>query len=283
VLAIAALAVATACGRGNAEEQFLRLYVFDCGTLQFTNAEPYQLRQEEVARTDMSMGCYLVVHPKGTLMWDVGAVVDSSWKPSGSIERLHIALPDKQERDVTIVKTLKSQLASAGYSPADITFLAFSHYHWDHIANANDFAGATWLVRKAERDIMFSTPPPSSRTIPENYSGLARSKTILLDKEDHDVFGDGKVVLKFTPGHTPGHQVLYLELPKTGRVALSGDLYHYPEERTLKRIPVRDNQAQTAASRAALEAFLEKTHAQLWIQHDITAHEKLKKAPEFYD
>jgi glyoxylase-like metal-dependent hydrolase (beta-lactamase superfamily II) len=196
---------------------------------------------------------------------------------------LHIALPDKQERDVTIVKTLKSQLASAGYSPADITFLAFSHYHWDHIANANDFAGATWLVRKAERDIMFSTPPPSSRTIPENYSGLARSKTILLDKEDHDVFGDGKVVLKFTPGHTPGHQVLYLELPKTGRVALSGDLYHYPEERTLKRIPVRDNQAQTAASRAALEAFLEKTHAQLWIQHDITAHEKLKKAPEFYD
>ena len=281
-LVVVLLLAVTSCARGAAEEQFLHLHVFDCGTLQFTNAEPYQLRQEEVARTDMSMGCFLVAHPKGTLMWDVGAVVDETWKPTGRTERIHIVLPDAQERDVTMVKTLKSQMASAGYSPADITYLAFSHYHWDHIANANDFANSVWLVRKSERDIMFSTPPPT-RTIPGNYSALARSKTILLDKEDHDVFGDGKVVLKFSPGHTPGHQVLYLDLPKTGRVVLSGDLYHYPEERTLKRIPLRDNQAQTAASRSALESFLKQTRAQLWIQHDITAHEKLKKAPEYYE
>jgi hypothetical protein len=40
---------------------------------------------------------------------------------------------------------------------------------------------------------------------------------------------------------------------------------------------------QTAASRIAIEAFLKKTGAQLWIQHDFTANAKLKKAPQYYE
>jgi len=265
------------------QPQALRLYVFDCGTLHYDNADAYQLKKEEVARTDMSMGCFLVKHPAGTLIWDVGAVADGGWTPTGSPVRMHIVLPDKGERDVTMVKPLKAQLLEVGYSPADITYLALSHYHWDHIANANDFAGSTWLVRKAERDLMFSTPPPD-RTIPANYSALAKSKTVIIEKDEYDVFGDGKVILKLFAGHTPAHQVLFVDLPKTGPVVLAGDLYHYPEERTLQRIPVRDfDKAQTAASRAAMEVFLKEKGAQLWIQHDITANEKLKKAPEYYD
>jgi hypothetical protein len=43
------------------------------------------------------------------------------------------------------------------------------------------------------------------------------------------------------------------------------------------------NKEQTAASRAELERFLKKTGAQLWIEHDIIANAKLKKAPGFYE
>jgi N-acyl homoserine lactone hydrolase len=261
----------------------LRLYVFDCGQLNYNNATNYQLKADEVARTDMGMGCYLIAHPKGTLMWDVGAIPDGSWKPTGSPVRLHFMLPDKTERDVTITKPLKTQLTAAGYSPKDIKYLALSHYHWDHIANANDFAGATWIARKTEHDIMFSAPEVE-RTIRANYNKLGKAKTIIINNEDYDVFGDGKVVMKLTPGHTPGHQVLFLDLPKTGKIVLAGDLYHYPEERTLNRIPPRDfNPQQTAASRTALEAFLKQSGAALWIQHDVAAHAKLKKAPEYYE
>jgi hypothetical protein len=78
--------------------------------------------------------------------------------------------------------------------------------------------------------------------------------------------------------------VLFLRLTNTGPVLLSGDLYHYPEERTLNRVPTTEfNAAQTVASRAAVEAFLKQTGAQLWIQHDLTANAKLKKAPAYYD
>ena len=65
---------------------------------------------------------------------------------------------------------------------------------------------------------------------------------------------------------------------------LSGDLYHYPEERALHRTPtIEFNVEQTRASRAALDAFLKRTGAQLWIQHDFAGNAKLKKAPDYYE
>lgn len=98
------------------------------------------------------------------------------------------------------------------------------------------------------------------------------------------MFGDGTVVIKRAPGHTPGHQVLYLKLAKTGGVVLSGDLYHYPQMRALERVATFDfDQEQTRSSRADIEAFLKKTGATLWIQHDFTANAKLKKAPDYYE
>jgi len=253
----------------------LRLYVFDCGTLDIPDTSAYQLKKEEVATTKMSVPCFLVAHPKGTLMWDVGAVPDSSFKPGGGHAPLRYA---------TTTRRLTDQLADVGYAPADITYLSISHFHWDHVGNANLFAPtATWLVRKLERDIMFGEPP-SPRTEPANYSGLKNAKTQIISKEEYDVFGDGSVILKSTPGHSPDHQVLFLKLAKTGPVLISGDLYHYPEERKLNKVPTTEfNAAQTVTSRANVEAFLKKTGAQLWIQHDFNATAKLKKAPQFYE
>ncbi|HEV3332086.1 MAG TPA: N-acyl homoserine lactonase family protein [Bryobacteraceae bacterium] len=252
----------------------LRLYIFDCGTIHTTNADTYSLKKEEVGSTEMAIPCILVAHPKGTLMWDNGDIPDSAFKPGGGPAAAGV---------VTQARPLLPQLAEVGYTPADITYLAMSHYHGDHVANANSFAGSTWLVRKVERDRMFSDVP-IPRSDPANYSQLKNSKTVIIDKDEYDVFGDGTVIIKSTPGHTPGHQSLFLKLAKTGPVVLSGDLYHYPEERTLHRLPVSEfNKEQTAASRAELEVFLKKTGAQLWIQHDFLGNAKLKKAPAFYE
>lgn len=252
----------------------LRLYIFDCGVIHTTNGDAYSLKKEEMASTEMSIPCILIAHPKGTLMWDNGDIPDRAFPSGGGRATLGVVTQDTP---------LLPQMAAAGYAPSDITYLSMSHYHGDHVANANSFAGATWLVRKVERDRMFA-PEPITRSPLENYNGLKDSKTVLIDKDEYDVFGDGTVVIKSTPGHTPGHNVLFLKLKKTGPVVLSGDLYHYPEERTLHRLPVAEfNKDQTAASRAELEVFLKKTGAQLWIEHDIVGNAKLKKAPAYYD
>jgi glyoxylase-like metal-dependent hydrolase (beta-lactamase superfamily II) len=183
---------------------------------------------------------------------------------------------------------LQSQLAEIGYKPSDVTYLALSHYHYDHSANANAFAGAMWLVQKPERELMFSGPlgpsspnSPTAETTAARFAALQNSKTILLDG-DHDVFGDGSVVIISTPGHTPGHQSLLVNLPKTGAILLSGDLYHYPAEREQKDFTpfaALGDPAKEVVSKAKVEALLKEKRATLWMQHDLIANEQLKEIP----
>jgi glyoxylase-like metal-dependent hydrolase (beta-lactamase superfamily II) len=256
--------------------------VLDGGTLE-SDPTRYRLTKEEVAATQLSVTAFLIVHPKGTLMWDTGAIADDSWTPSGKPVARRLVLSNGQERRVTLRQTMKAQLAAIGYAPSDITYLALSHFHWDHTANANQFAKSTWLARQVERDAMLPDPAPDPPQ-PSTFAELRNGKSITIPLDDHDVFGDGAVVLKLAKGHTPGHQVLYVKLAKTGGVVLSGDLYHYPEERTLNRLPTFEfNVEQTRTSREALEIFLKTTAAQLWIQHDFTAMARIRKSPNFYD
>ena len=258
-----------------------RVYVFDGGVLASETAR-YRLTDADVEAVELSVASYLIVHPRGVLMWDAGAVADHE-RSGGLGYEQRLVRRVNQERFVKLAPTLTSQLAAAGYKPSDVTHLALSHYHWDHTADANLFAGAQWLVTKLEHDKMFSADPPGG-TRPETYTALKNSRTTLITAAEHDVFGDGTVVIRQATGHTEGHSVLYVKLAKTGGVVLSGDLYHYPAERTLKRLPTFEvSETETAAARAELEGFLSRTGAQLWIQHDLVAHRKLKKAPEYYD
>jgi N-acyl homoserine lactone hydrolase len=273
---LCALIAASVMAQGHKAQppKSVRLYVIDCGTLDIPDTSPYGFKKEELASAAMSAPCFLIAHPKGTLMWDTGPVPDSNFRPGGGPATMRYA---------TSTKPLTARLAEIGYAPSDITYLALSHFHWDHVGNSNLFAGATWLVPRAERDIMFAEPP-SPRTEPQNFSALRNSKTVYITTSDYDVFGDNTVVIKAAPGHSPGHQVLFLKLRKTGPVVISGDLYHYPEERKLNKIPTTEfNADQTVASRLAIEAFLKKTGAPIWIQHDKTANAKLRKSPAFYE
>jgi glyoxylase-like metal-dependent hydrolase (beta-lactamase superfamily II) len=165
--------------------------------------------KEEVGeKQSFAVPCYLVVHPKRTLMWDTGVVPDA--QVNGSTQGISV-----------VTKTLKSQMAEIGYTAADIKYLALSHLHSDHTANANDFAGSTWLVHQNERDAMFAPPPPPGagrgRGGPQataTYDKLKDSKTVILTEKD------GTVVIMYAPGH----QVLFLRLKESGPILIAGDL-----------------------------------------------------------
>jgi len=137
-----------------------RLYVFDCGLFLARENAPaaYHLQRDQVADTRMAVPCYLIVHPRGTLLWDVGVIPDA---------QIGATLGG-----ATSTRTLRSQLAEVGYQPSDITYLAFSHAHKDHSANANDYAGSTWLTPLAERDFMFAGNNPR---VDVSYYGAAAS------------------------------------------------------------------------------------------------------------
>ena len=260
-----------------------RLYIFDCGLINVNRAgtERYKVTPEEVGETRFSVPCFLVVHPKGTLMWDLGIVPDDTVEARARGEQGNTTATSAAV--ATVTRTLRSQLADLGYRPSDITYFAFSHAHVDHNANANLFAGSTWLARPAERTFMWEDG--NTRVNRTFFDSIKTSKSIDLDRDEYDVFGDGAVIIKAAPGHSPGHQVLVLRLANSGRVMLAGDLYHYPQERTLKRPPpdTEFNVQQSAASRVMIEEYLKRTKTEIWIEHDFAANAKLKKAPAYYD
>ena len=248
----------------------VRMYVFDCGVLKI--ADPMQLfglKKDEVGATDLSDAAYLIVHPRGTLMWEAGLVPDANIGAANA----RPGAPTTRLRDL---------MAVVGYQPAGITYFAISHGHGDHTANANDFQASTWLASKPEYDAMFADKAPRFYT-PATYSALKNVKTVFI-KDDHDVFGDGTVVIKQTPGHTPGHQVLIVKLAKTGPIALTGDLYHYPEEVNRREVaPAQGDQEITLKSRDALVDYLKTIKGQMWITHDLIGFSRLKKSPEYYE
>src|ERR1700742_2307930 len=157
----------------------LRLYVLDCGKINVANGDSMGFKPGELANSNMVTPCFLIVHPKGTMIWDTGEIPDSAFA-SG-------VTPQTQGAFV-VDRPLLPQLAALGYRPADITYLALSHYHGDHVANANAFAGSTWIVQQGDRDAIFG-PRDSAKKLggvgdPAYFTDLAKSKTLLLKGED---------------------------------------------------------------------------------------------------
>src|SRR5690606_23776010 len=153
----------------------------------------------------------------------------------------------------------------------------------DHTGNANDFADATWIVQRAEHDFMFGAAPQGIIDT-DTFAELRDAEKIILEDEDYDVFGDGTVTILSAPGHTPGHQVVAVQLANAGTVVLAADLSHYPEERTTGRVPAFEFDAERArASREKIERVVTENDAALWIEHDIATHAALPKAPDYVD
>jgi glyoxylase-like metal-dependent hydrolase (beta-lactamase superfamily II) len=174
----------------------VRLYVFDCGVLK-------QASRRHTASRARRSGRRISPTPATSSPIRGHAALGRGHHPrrpgEGRWSEVQAANGTNTART-----TLRSQLAAIGYSARDITYLALSHGHADHVANANEYAGSTLLLQKAEWNAMFGA---EAQKLPlfAAYGALESSKTVLLEG-DRDVFGDGTVVLKSTPGHTPGHQ-----------------------------------------------------------------------------
>ena len=158
-----------------------------------------------------------------------------------------------------------------------------AHFHGDHVGNANLFTGATLYIQQAEYDAAFGSEPAKFNFNPALYEKL-RATPIVRLQGDHDVFGDGSVVIYSTPGHTPGHQSLLVRMPKTGPVLLSGDAVHFRENWENRRVPARNfSKEQSLASMEKLAAILDREHATLWINHDKPQTDTLPHAPDFVE
>jgi len=275
-LGLALIALVAGCallGSGSGVE---RMYVISCGENRTTDLSLWSPGFNVGKSMEFSNYCYLIRHARGWMLWDTGNSDALAARPDGLTVlggRLNIRMP----------RTLVSQLKEVGVEPADIKYLAMSHMHADHCGNANLFTAATLYMQEAEYNAAFGPEAQKFGFVPTNYDKLRSSPVVKLNG-DHDVFGDGSVVIKSAPGHTVGHQVLLVRLPKTGAVVLSGDMVHFQENWEQRRVPgMNFNRDQSVKSMEAIAAFMAVNKAQLWINHDKAQSAGVPKAPGYVE
>lgn len=257
----------------------LRLYVLDCGSMAIRNMGLFSDTGAYEGRSGTIVDpCFLIRHPKGTLLWDTGlsdSLVGHDAPPNADGVALHVERP------------LLEQLAGLGVTPPDVTYLAFSHLHVDHTGNANAFGAAIWILNQVELDWAMAAPTPPI-VDPSSFSAFRSARTVRISG-DYDVFGDGSVRILKAPGHTPGHQVLLLKLARSGTVLLSGDLYHLRSDRPTtpgahpQMMPFNTSRADTLASMDRVEGILSYSHARLIVQHDPEDYRVLPKPPSYLE
>lgn len=276
ILATAAVAILVGCATTDTKHGVQRMYVIACGENRTTDLSLWSPGFNVGKPMEFSNNCYLIQHAQGLILWDTGNSDALAARPDGLTVlggRLNIRMP----------KTLASSLKELGVEPADVKFLAMSHMHADHCGNANYFTAATLYIQEAEYDAAFGPEPQKFGFVPANYEKLRSSKVVKLNG-DHDVFGDGSVVIKSAPGHTPGHQVLVVRLPKTGAVLLSGDMVHFEENWTNRRVPGTNfNRDQSAVTMETIAAFMTVNKVTLWINHDKAQSAGIPKAPGYVE
>ncbi|MDC6390836.1 N-acyl homoserine lactonase family protein [Maribacter sp. PR1] len=251
----------------------IKLYTFDGGTIMVNNLELFSQDTTYQGQTkEFADPFYVISHPKGTLMWDAGL-------PEMLVGQEPLTVPNGAFT-VSRKDSVADQLKSIGLTPDDIDFIALSHTHFDHSGHANEIEDATWLVPDLEYDFVASEATAASN--PELYDAVKELKDVQKIEGDYDVFEDGTVVIKSMPGHTPGHQVLFLDLPENGPTLLTGDLYHLYENREFKRVPIFNfDVEQTLASMDSFEAFAKVKDAKVYVQHQKDDFNKMPKAPEY--
>ena len=252
-----------------------KIYVFDCGSINMTDVADFGLSNEETDVRTLFVPCYLIENDGQRLFWDGGLPLTLVGSKDLEVE---------SGMRVTYSRSVLDQLQDIHLKPTDIDLVAFSHFHFDHIGAADAFAASTLLINQREYNAAFLQADRYDIFDPTLYSKLANAQRIELTDADHDVFGDGSVVLIAAPGHTPGHQVLLVKLENTGPILLSGDLYHFEFSRRHQRVPAfNTDKAQTLEAMQKIEQRLKQEGATLWLEHSQALADSLNLAPAFYD
>ena len=257
-----------------------KLYRLDGGH-SLANDESVWTPGENVGRSiEFSSTCWLIQRGNEWLLWDTGVPQSALNDPKGwsTLPKLIVYHLDK---------TLTDQLAEIGLKTTDITYVALSHTHGDHIGNVRLFPNSTVPIQQAEYAWISSPDGPNDNV--NQLNALTRNllgtpKHLRLLDGDTDVFSDGSVTLVSTPGHTPGSQSLMVHLKNSGFIILSGDVVHLEENFKNDTVPsLNTDKAASIASMERVKRMIATYKAKLFINHDKAETDALKLIPAFYD
>lgn len=261
----------------------MKLYMFQCGIIR-TLKHLITMGRGLGEPFDVPVPFFLIVHPKGNVLFDTGnalAVAEYKVKYWGA-KVIETCDPFMSKDDYVV-----AQLANIGIKPTDITHVIFSHLHLDHAGGTGAFLNAAYYTQRIE--LQYAYVPDffqSSTYIRADFDKPHLNWNLLNGYQDnyYDVFGDGKIQIVFTPGHTPGSQSLLIELEKWGPTLFTGDSIYTEEILNEDVLPgVCYSPADTVQSIKKIRALRRDKGVRVITGHDPVAWTKFKLVPDYYE
>ena len=202
----------------------------------------------------VTVSCYLIRHGDSYMLWDAGLPLSrlgaGQRSVGGGLARLDRSLVD--------------QLRQIGIAPERVGIVALSHYHADHTGQLASFPSARVLIGRSDAAIVRG----EGAAFNLDRSQFPAGANLDPVDGDRDVFGDGSIIMLATPGHTPGHHSLLVRLA-SGPVLLTGDLWHFAEQRPIRGVPkINTSRAETLASIDRIEQVAANLHAKIVLGHE---------------
>jgi len=210
----------------------------------------------------------LIEHPDGLVLFDGGNALEAVADPIG-----HWGEPAKSfkvlmsEEDFVV-----NQIKKLNIDLGDIKYIIQSHLHLDHTGALGQFPNAKVIVQKKE--LQYALNPDYFQKALYIQKDIQREKTWFtlngFEDDYFDIFGDGLIKVLFTPGHTIGHQSLLLNMPKSGKIVLTGDVVHVSRALDKNIIPAANlfyNAGEYVRSLNRLK-MLREQGCKLFVGHD---------------
>lgn len=246
----------------------MEMWRLDCGNFTFTDYNSFFSDTSEYPAGPKNLvgSCYLIRHGTDYMLWDAGIPASVAGQP---LESPAIR--------ATLRATIVDQLARINVRPEQVSILGISHYHFDHVGQAASFPHARLLMGPGDLAALRGTEPGIDRAPLAPW--LTGGGQVTEARGDHDVFGDGKVVMLNLPGHTPGHRALLVRLASQ-TVLLSGDTYHFTEQVARRGVPpFNTSRAESLASMDRFDRLGRNLRAVVIIQHEPADVAKLPAFP----
>lgn len=271
----------------------MKLYFFSSGVLE--SYRDLFIANGGHTRFDVPVPFFLIQHKGKNILFDTGNHKDDMG--THLLPRLLSFVKPVFAEDEWAPKAIEK----AGLKPEDIDFIILSHLHHDHAGAIAEFPNATVIIQKCEYDYArrpdyFMTQAYYNDEIPAAVTNfyfdggdaleMNNINWYFLDgwKDDKfDLFGDGKIVIYFTPGHSVGHQSLLIRTDKDGDFLMTADACYVEENIASGVLPGLVCDCPAYLQNLKTFKLLEKTGVKVVTGHDPELWKSFKHAPEFYE
>ena len=273
----------------------MKLYFFQAGTLKsfrsvfFNNGGDSQIH--------VPAPFFLIQHRGKNILFDTGQHKDDikdHFTPT--LKTFATAFMDIE------TEYAPNAIKKVGLTPEDIDFVIISHLHHDHAGAIGEFPNATYIVQREEYDYVrrpdyfmaasyFNDEAPAAVNNYDMKGTEWQNLTTNVDwffldgwqDDKFDIFGDGKIVIYYTPGHTVGHQSLMVRTDKDGDFFLTADACYTNESIELGILPGIVVKPQDYIRSLKRVRMFKKAGITVVTGHDDEAWETFRHAPEYYE